>query len=142
MKASATCAAAALVGAALLLSGYSGPTAVKSGPPVIPYLCEDGRPATAVYLHGGDYRYAKVKLTYDGHTTELRAAPAVTGMRYRGEAGAEGSHALVWSVRGEEANLAEAHDSEDRPIARCVRVRSAAGSEETSHSEGHDEESH
>lgn len=142
MKASVPCAAAALAGAAFLLSGFSGPTAVKSGPPVIPYLCEDGRPATAVYAHGGDYRHAKVKLTYDGHTSELSAAPAVSGMRYLGEAGAEGGHALVWSVRGEEGHLAEVHDGEDRQIARCVRVRNAAGGEAASHSEGHDEESH
>ena len=142
MKASATCAAATLVGAAFLLSGYSGPTAVKSGPPVVPYLCEDGRPATAVYEHGGDYRHAKVKLTYDGHTSELRAAPAVSGMRYLGEGGAEGGHALIWSIRGEEGQLAEAHEGEDRPIARCVRVRSAAGSEPAAHGEDHDEESH
>lgn len=142
MKASAIFAAASLTGAAFLLSGFSGPTAVKSGPPVIPYLCEDGRPATAVYEHGGDYRYAKVKLTYDGHTTELRAAPAVTGMRYLSEADGEGGHALIWSVRGEEGHLAEAHDGEDRPLARCTRVRGAAAGEAAAPSEGHDEESH
>lgn len=142
MKASATYAATALIGAGFLLSGFSGPTAVKSGPPVIPYLCEDGRPATAVYEHGGDYRHAKVKLTYDGHTTELRAAPAMSGMRYLSDAGREGAHSLVWSVRGEEGHLAEAYDGEDRHIARCVRVRSAAGGEAAPHSEGHDQENH
>ena len=142
MRGSAICAAAAMIGAAFLLSGYSGPTAVKSGPPVIPYLCDDGRPATAVYEHGGDYRYARVKLTYDGHTSELRAAPAVSGMRYVGEASGQSGHALAWSLRGEEGRIAEAQDGEDRPVARCVRVRSAAGADSPTHGDGHDEDSH
>lgn len=119
--------AAALVTGAVLLSGYSGGGRVKSGPATVPYLCDGGRQASAIYEHGGDYQHAKVMLTFEGSTTELEAAPTLYGMRYASEA----TPALVWSVRGENALLAEAGNREDvtdegRPIARCVRLRGAA----------------
>ena len=119
--------AAALIGSAVLLSGYSGGGRVKSGPATVPYLCDGGRQASAIYEHGGDYQHAKVMLTFDGSTSELEAAPTLYGMRYASEA----TPALVWSVRGESALLAEASNREDvtdegRPIARCVRLRGAA----------------
>ena len=131
--------AAALIGSAALLSGYSGGGRVKNGPATVPYACEDGRQASAIYEHGGDFHHAKVMLTFDGRTTELEAAPTLYGMRYRSEA----TPALVWSIRGETALLAEANDPHDvtdegRPIARCTRLRRAAAG----HGAGHDGEAH
>lgn len=118
--------AAALIGSAVLLSGYSGGGRVKNGPATVPYLCDGGRQVSAIYEHGGDRQHAKVMLTFDGNTTELEAAPTLYGMRYASEA----SPALVWSVRGESALLAEVSIPEDvtdegRPIARCTRLRGA-----------------
>jgi len=125
--------AAALIGAAVMLSGYAGGGRVKNGPAVISYACEDGRQASAIYAHGGDFRHATVTLTFDGRTTELEAAPTLYGMRYA----SEGSPALVWSIRGENAFVAETADrhdvtSEGRAIARCTRLRRAAAA----HAEG------
>ena len=58
--------AAALITSAVLLSGYAGGGRVKSGPAIVPYLCDGGRQASAIYQHGGDYQHAKVMLTFDG----------------------------------------------------------------------------
>lgn len=134
------------VGAALMLSGYSGGGRVANAPPVIPYVCEGGRQASAIYEHGGDYLHAKVKLTFDGRTTELEAAPTLYGVRYRSEPSATEPRALLWSIRGETAALAEATDPHDisgegRPIARCTRLRTAAAAG-AARDAGHSPEEH
>ena len=128
MKRSSPLAALGLIGAALILSAASGGGRVANSPAVVPYVCEDGRQASAIYEHGNDYLHAKVKLTFDGRTSELAAAPTLYGLRYRSEPSADEPRALVWSLRGETASLAEAGDPSDatdegRPIARCTRLR-------------------
>ena len=77
MNRSSPFAAVTLIGAAFMLSGFSGGGRVASGPATVPYMCSDGRPASAIYEHGGDFLHAKVMLTFDGRTTELAAAPTV-----------------------------------------------------------------
>ena len=130
MKRSSFCLVAALLAAPLVVAGASTPPPAKSGPPTIPYRCGDGREAVAVYESGSDYRHARALVTYDGRTIEMRAAPALYGLRYRGEP--EGGAApLAWSLRGEEARLTESPDVEadaggEREIARCTRVRRLA----------------
>lgn len=119
-------AASALIAPAIALA-FSGPTAVKSGPPVIPYLCDGGRPASVVYESGSDYRHARALVTLDGRTLELGAAPTLYGVRYRSEGEAP---ALAWTLRGEQAWLTEAPDEEsyageEHAVARCVRLRAA-----------------
>lgn len=138
MKTSSPLAITALVGAAFMLSGFAGGGRVSSGPATVPYVCEGGRPVSAIYEHGGDFLHAKVLITYDGRTTELEAAPTLYGIRYMSEAGA-GAQPLAWSLRGERAWLSEVTDAADvanpgRAIAQCTRLRSAGG--ETGHSEG------
>ena len=61
-------------------------------------------------------------------TFDLRAAPTLYGVRYRGEA--TSGPALAWSLRGEEAVLSEAPEADsyvraERELLRCVRVRGA-----------------
>lgn len=121
--------------AAALASGPSGP--IRTGPPVIPYLCHDGRVANVVYENGSDYLHARAKLTYDERTVELGAAPTLYGVRYRS---AEVQPAMAWSLRGEEAWLTESPDEDgytraEREIARCVRLR--GGLPEQAHGEDH-----
>jgi len=116
--------------AAFMLIGAGGGR-VANSPAIVPYVCEGGGQAAAIYAHGGDFRHAKVMLTYGGRTTELGAAPTLYGIRYLGEPSAEEPRALVWSLRGERALLAEATDPDDvasqgRPIASCTRLRSAS----------------
>jgi len=121
-------AGAALAAPAAVL-GFANPPPGKSGPPVVPYACDSGREASAVYESGSDYRHAKARITLDGRTLELRAAPTLYGVRYRGAA-EEGGPALAWTLRGEQAWLTESPDEdgyagEERELARCVRVRGA-----------------
>lgn len=132
MRSSILCALTPLAG--FMLLGFSGGGRVANSPAIISYVCEGGGQAAAIYEHGGDYRHAKVMLTYGGRTTELKAAPTLYGIRYLGEPSGDDPRALVWSLRGERAVLAEATDphdatSEGRPIASCTRLRvaSAAG---------------
>lgn len=130
--------AAALIGAAFMLSGFSGGGRVASGPATVPYVCHDGQPATAIYEHGGDFLHAKVLLTYGGRTTELEAAPTQFGVRYTGEPEGGAAQRLSWSLQGEQAFLTEVADPEDvttpgRPIAQCMRQR---GMQTAGHSEG------
>lgn len=139
MKRSSPFAAAGLIGAAFLLSGYSGGGRVANSPPVIAYACEDGRQAAAIYEHGNDYLHAKVRLTFDGRTTELEAAPTLYGIRYRGEPSGDEPRTLMWSLRGERAWLAEATEPNDvasqgRPIVQCTRVRTAIAAADPGHS--------
>jgi len=131
MKPVSPLVAAGLLGAAFMLSAASGGGRVANSPAVVPYVCEDGRQASAIYEHGGDYLHAKVLLTFEGRTTELEAAPTLYGVRYRSEPSAEEPRTLLWSLRGERAALAETSDPNDvtsdgRPIARCTRLRTAA----------------
>lgn len=142
MNRSSPLAALSMIGAAMLLSGYSGGGRVVSGPPTVAYVCEDGRPATAIYENGGDYLHAKVMLTYDGRTSELGAAPTLFGTRYVGEP--EGTARLAWSLRGERAWLTQVQSAEDvitegTPVALCTRLR---GGGDAGHGEGHEEGAH
>ena len=132
-------ALAALLSIPAIAFGYSGPTAVKSGPPVIPYLCDGGRTASVVYESGSNFQHAKAKVTLDGRTVELRSAPTLYGSRYRG-AGETGT-TLAWTLRGEQAWLTESPDEdsyagEEQPLANCTRLRGAAPVPEA-HGEDH-----
>ncbi|MGZ8337135.1 MAG: hypothetical protein ACXWU1_10785 [Allosphingosinicella sp.] len=129
MRLPIACAALALLALPTLVSGSSGGGRVKSGPATIPYLCHDGqsydaREAVVVYENGSDYLHAKAQVTYDGRTTEMRAAPTLYGVRYRTEA----QPAVAWTLRGEDAWLTDSPDADgytrpERQIARCIRLR-------------------
>ena len=152
MRLSSAFAAVALLAAPTLVLGSGGGGRVKSGPPEIPYLCHDdrgysGHEAIVVYEGGSDYIHAKARLTYNGQTTEFRAAPTLYGVRYRTEA----EPAVAWTLRGEEAFLTESPDAEsyigpERRIASCIRLRDeptdappegAEGGEHASHGAHH-----
>jgi hypothetical protein len=111
-----------------------------SGPAIVPYVCDGGQPISAIYENGGDFRHAKVLLTFSGRTAELEAAPTLYGIRYASEATAETPQNISWSIRGERAWLSEVADIDDvttegRPIAQCMRLRST-GESDASHAEG------
>ncbi len=130
--------ATALVGAAFMLSGFAGGGRVASSPATVPYVCQNGQAASAIYENGGDYLHAKVLLTYDGRTTELEAAPTQFGVRYTAAPAEGGDRFLSWSLQGEQAFLTEVADPEDvttpgSPIAQCMRQR---GTQMASHSNG------
>jgi hypothetical protein len=125
MRTLPACFAGALLAIPAAVLGYANPPPGKSGPPVVPYLCDDGHEATAIYESGNNFQHATAKVSYEGRTIELRAAPTLYGVRYRGEAE---SGPLAWTLRGEEAWLTESPDEdsyagEEQAIARCVRVR-------------------
>ena len=98
------------------------------GPPVVPYLCNDGGTAIVTYLSGNDYIHASVRIEHGGRTDELRAAPTLYGVRYRAaNAPAEGA-TLAWTLRGEQAVLSEAPDADsytrtETEVLRCTRIR-------------------
>ena len=129
---SSTLASVGLIGMAFTLSAFSGGGGrVVSGPAVVPYLCEGGRTASAVYENGSDFRHAKVRLTVEGRTTELEAAPTLYGIRYRSEPSQAEPRHLIWAVWGERAWLAEAtepyrSDGEGQRLLNCHRQRGAA----------------
>ena len=52
------CFAGALLAIPAVLLGYATPPPGKSGPPVVPYLCEGGHEATAIYESGSDFQHA------------------------------------------------------------------------------------
>lgn len=141
MRLATACAALALLAIPTLASAEGGGGRVQAGPPVVPYLCHDqqsysGREATVVYENGSDFLHAKALLTFDGQTTEFRAAPTLYGVRYRTEA----EPAKAWSLRGEEAFLTESPDADsytrdERRIASCIRLRDEM--EEQAEAEGH-----
>jgi hypothetical protein len=117
-----------LLGIAFSLSAYSGGGRVANSPAVVPYQCEGGQTASAIYENGSDFRHAKVLLTHGGRTTELEAAPTLYGIRYRHEPSASDSRHLIWAVWGERAWLSEAtepyrSDSEGQRLLTCHRQR-------------------
>jgi len=125
MRSLPACFAGALLAIPAAVLGYADPPPGKSGPPVVPYLCDGGQEATAIYESGNNFQHATAKITYEGRTVELRAAPTLYGVRYRGEAE---SGPLAWTLRGEEAWLTESPDEdsyagEEPAIAHCMRVR-------------------
>ena len=127
-RSSAWVAAAALVALPSMATGSGSVPAGKAEPPTIPYLCSDGQTASVVYRGGSDFRHAQALVSHDGRTFDLRAAPTLYGVRYRGQA--DGGPALAWSLRGEEAVLSEAPDADsyvraERELLRCIRVRGA-----------------
>jgi Membrane-bound lysozyme-inhibitor of c-type lysozyme len=135
-----TCIAAICVTLPSLAAGSGPAPAGKAGPPVIPYLCSDGRTAEVVYRSGGDHRLARAQVVHDGRMLDMRAAPALYGIRYRTDE-AQGS-ALAWSLRGEEAVLSESPEADgytrsERELLRCVRVRGAPASEDHRSGEHH-----
>lgn len=112
------------------LFGLAGNAPVHSGPAIVPYQCGDGRIANVVYDSGNDYVHASARVTLDGRTIDMKAAPTLYGVRYRSEA-APGATALAWSLRGEEGVLSEAptdmsYVSAEHELARCTRVRVGA----------------
>lgn len=117
------------------LCGFSEHAAA---PPTIPYMCADGHSASVIYEWGSDYTHARALVTYDGRTTEMRAAPTLYGVRYRAEA-ADGAPALAWSLRGDEGRLTRSPDAmsytgDEQELARCARVREGgAGAEAAGH---------
>ncbi len=127
---SSALACPALLGIAFALSGYSGGGRVTNSPPVVPYVCEGGQTASAIYEGGGDRSHAKVLLTVDGRTTELESAPTLYGIRYRNEPSATESRHLIWAIWGERAWLSEAtepyrSDGEGQRLLNCHRQRGA-----------------
>ena len=124
-RSSAWMAAAALIALPSAAIGSGGVRFGPSEPPTVPYLCSDGHTATVVYRGGSDFRHAQARVSHHGRTLELRAAPTLYGVRYRGDA--DGG-SLAWSLRGEEAVLSEAPEPDsytraERELLRCVRVR-------------------
>jgi len=126
---SSALACPALIFMAFALSAYSGGGGrVANSPANIPYVCEGGQTASAVYENGSNFRLAKVLLTVGGRTTELEAAPTLYGMRYRNEPSATESRHLIWAVWGERAWLSEAtepyrSDQEGQRLLNCHRQR-------------------
>ena len=125
MKLATLGAAAALVAVPALAIASGGGGRVKSGPAIIPYLCDGGRAASVVY-ESGDFHHGRATVTFDGRSLELGAAPTLYGLRYRGEE--DGSSAVAWTLRGEEGWLTESpseesYMNEERALARCVRLR-------------------
>jgi hypothetical protein len=146
MRPLSACIALALLGIPTLVAGYSTPPPGKAAPPVVPYSCNDGRPASVIYESGNDFVHAKALVTYDGHTFELEAAPTLYGVRYRGEAAGEATP-LAWTLSGEQAWLTESpnadgYTGQERERARCVRLRGGsveAAAAGEGHGEGHGE---
>lgn len=137
MRRSSPSAVVALIGAAFALSAYAGGGRVANAPPVVTYACDGGRTASAVYEHGGVFTQAKLRLTLDGRTTEMDAAPTLYGSRYRNEPSEAEPRRLIWATRGESAWLAEAtepyrSDLEGQRLINCHRQRGAS----ESHGEG------
>lgn len=135
---SSVLASSALIGIAFALSGYSGGGRVANSPAVVPYICEGGQTASAIYENGNNFRLAKVLLTVDGRATELEAAPTLYGLRYRHEPSASDPRNLIWAVWGERAWLSEATDpyASDREGPRllsCHRQRGAAAVHSAAH---------
>ena len=98
------------------------------GPAGIPYACADGRPARIFYEGGGWLPRARARLLYDGRSIALEATPPTYGLRYVTAEGHADGPTLVWSVRGEEAWLAEiGADEAERVVARCTRLRNDGG---------------
>lgn len=127
-RSSAAWIAVSLSALSSMATGSGSVPAGKAGPPTIPYLCSDGQTASVVYRGGSDFRHAQALVSHDGRTFDLRAAPTLYGVRYRGQA--DGGPALAWSLRGEEAVLSEAPEADsyvraERELLRCVRVRGA-----------------
>jgi hypothetical protein len=119
-----------LIAIAVMLSGFAGGGRVANAPPVVPYVCDGGRTASAIYQHGGVFIQARLRLTIDGRTSEMMAAPTLYGSRYLGEPSAGEPRRLIWSLRGEQAWLAEAtepyrSDGEGRRLLTCHRQRGA-----------------
>ena len=128
MKKIPVCLVAALLAIPAAVSASGTPSAGKAEPAVVPYLCDGGRTAGIVYRGGSDYLHASALVSFDGRSFEMRSAPTLYGVRYRGEAGDDGAAPLAWSLRGEEARLTESpaedgHIQGEREIARCVRLR-------------------
>ncbi len=152
MKLATVGVAAALLALPTLLSAYSTPPPGKAGPPVVPYLCSEGRPATVVYENGSGSRHAKALVTYEGRTIELEQGPTLYGVRYRTVAETAGQPAMAWSLRGEEAWLTESPDvssytRDERAIARCIRLRgmmpeAGHGGDDAHHGTGEHDDGH
>jgi Membrane-bound lysozyme-inhibitor of c-type lysozyme len=118
----------ALIGAAFALSGFAGGGRVANSPAVIPYVCEGGQTASAIYENGSNFRLAKVQLTVDGRVTQFDAAPTLYGMRYRHAPSASDPRNIIWAVWGERAWLSEAtdpyaSDREGQRLLSCHRQR-------------------
>jgi hypothetical protein len=142
MKLSSAPIALALLAVPSLAVALNTPTAEETGPPVVPYLCSDGHTANVLYESGNDYLHARARVEHEGHTYELEAAPTLYGVRYRTESAAEDGDTLAWTLRGEQAVLSEAPDTdsytrEEHELLRCIRLRGGAPAATEGHGEGH-----
>ena len=142
MKLSSASIALALLAVPSLAVALNTPTAEETGPPVVPYLCSDGHTANVLYESGNDYLHARARVEHEGHTYELEAAPTLYGVRYRTASAAEGGDTLAWTLRGEQAVLSEAPETdsytrEERELLRCIRLRGGAPAAAEGHGEGH-----
>jgi hypothetical protein len=114
----------------------------EAGPPVVPYLCNDGETANVIYDSGNDYLHASVRIEHGGRTEELRSAPTLYGVRYRAASAPSDRATLAWTLRGEEAVLSEAPGPDsytlpEREVLRCTRIRSGMPAAGEGHGEGH-----
>lgn len=128
---SSTLACTLLTGIALALSGFAGGGRVANSPATVPYVCEGGQTAVAIYENGSNFRLAKVRVTVDGRTTEFEAAPTLYGIRYRHAPSASDPRHIIWAVWGENAWLAQAtepyaSDREGQRLLSCHRQRGVA----------------
>lgn len=100
-----------------------------AGPPYLAYACSGGEEARILYEGGGDPARGRARLHYRGHSFEMTAAPAMSGLRYTAEEGLEPGRGLVWSVEGDEAAIREIAEEPHagHEIARCTRIRERIG---------------
>ena len=110
--------------AILLLAGCAGHRAEIDQPGIL-YACADGKSARVFYSGGGYFPEGRARVQYDGRELRLAATPPTYGLRYVSD-GADNAPVMIWSVRAEEAWLAQLDPgrSEEREIAHCTRVRS------------------
>ena len=134
--------AGSLVAAVAACGGKQVETASPKG---IPYLCEDGRPMRVAYDGGGARGTAK--LSFDGTSFKMSAAPTVSGLRYASENGINEGQALVWTTDGVSGTLSEvpaaqAGLGDEREIVSCTRMGWDGSYDAAEHESDHAEEAH
>ena|SRR5687768_80532 len=142
MKLPSVWIAATLIAIPSISYGSGTPPPGKAAPAIVPYSCSDGHTANVIYESGSDFRLARAVVSHEGRDFEMRAAPTLYGVRYRTAAAVEGESALAWSLRGEQAVLSEAPETDsytrpERELLRCVRMRGAPAPQAAAVAEGH-----
>jgi hypothetical protein len=112
----------------LLLAGCASAHEEDHYPPGVPYACEAGGDARAIYQAGGGPVAPRARVQHDGHVYELTADPSENGLRY---VGTEADMVVIWSVNGETAILSViARDAPADAVPReisCPRRRAGTG---------------